>query len=136
MIKAKKDLCEAQAREIARLNAEVKSLGAALQLAASDNAAEEKLRELNNSLAAENYLLLSRLSAVDPKAMDFVIELMALKGTNGTARTLIATGYQHAARDLKFAVEQVGNPQVYDYVQMAVAEMERRAADLLATAHA
>jgi len=136
MIKAKKDLCEAQAREIARLNAEVKSLGAALQLAASDNAAEEKLRDLNNSLAAENYLLLSRLSAVDPKAMDFVIELMALKGTNGTARTLIATGYQHAARDLKFAVEQVGNPQVYDYVQMAVAEMERRAADLMATAHA
>lgn len=136
MIKAKHDLCEAQAREIARLNAEVKSLGAALQLAASDNAAEEKLRDLNNSLAAENYLLLSRLSAVDPKAMDFVIELMALKGTNGTARTLIATGYQHAARDLKFAVEQVGNPQVYDYVQMAVAEMERRAADLMATAHA
>lgn len=136
MIKAKKDLCEAQAREIARLNAEVKSLGVALQLAAREADAEAKLRDLNNGLAAENYLVLSRLAKVDPESMGFVVELMALKATNATARTLISTGYRHAAHDLKHAVQQVGNPQVYDYVQSAVTEMEMRADDLLATAHA
>ena len=46
MIKAKKDLCEAQAREIARLNAEVKSLGVALQLAAREAGAEDSYASL------------------------------------------------------------------------------------------
>lgn len=136
MIKAKKDLCEAQAREIARLNAEVKSLGVALQLAARDNSAEEKLRQLNNNLAAENYLLIDRICQADPMALVFVHELRNLKATSQTARLLIGTGYQHAARDLKHAVKQVGNPQIYDYVQMAVSEMELRATDLMAPDHA
>ena len=61
---------------------------------------------------------------------------MALKATNSTARTLIANGYRHAAHDLKHAVQQVGNPQVYDYVHQAIAEMELRANDLQAPQHA
>lgn len=136
MTKAKQDLCEAQAREIVRLNAAIQSLTMALELAAGQVSAEEALRQKNNELAAENFLLIKRLAETDQNAMPFTLELMALKATNQLSRMLLGTGYQHAARDLKHAVQQVANPMVYDYVQDATNQMEMRATDLMAGCHA
>lgn len=115
-MKTNKDLAVAQAKEIARLNAEVSALRRALTYSTDQHDAVSRL-------AAENGHLMAALSELDhPQAQSIPVLMGFYSTTTALVSAVRADGYKQAAEDIKARARGIENPVIYDAL-MAMANL-------------
>lgn len=128
-----------QAKEITRLNAEVRRLQGEVKdlqriVFFCDQTNVDRIEKDLQNMAGENAHLLARLAEVDPDNMcPLMVELKALSATGRMVRIMQANGYRQAAEDMRVYARKLLDPQPYDLLMNLAGQMDRHANDYAAS---
>lgn len=115
-----------QAKEITRLNAEVRRLQTILTF--SNRQGEEFWKEKAETLAAENAHMMAALQELGDERVHSMLNLMVMYSNSKVMiNQLQAYGYLAASNDMKEAAREIANPIVYDAFMSLAGQMEDRA---------
>lgn len=122
----KNSLAVAQAKEIARLNEQVRQLKFALSMAQTPDA--DHWKEKAERVAAENVHLIAMVRELDDTRVESATAMMAIYSHTGALlKSIQGFGYQRAANDLRIFARDMPDPVFYDLLMSIVNQMDDNA---------